>query len=92
MSKQQTPMKISDFLAKLREKAEGSSQETLDKIKEKLEKQQQERIEGKILSIHSTIQRHVGLIRDYRRAIDSELASIHKLEEQADRVIRGEDV
>ncbi len=82
---------FSQFLTQMAEKSEKANQATIDKIKEKLEKEAQERIEKKVLVYYASIQEEVQFIRSYRRRIDDAKARITEMEKKVTAILNGED-
>jgi len=80
------------FLAKLAEKSDVATTETLKGIKERLEKQKQEQLEKKLFEVYSYIEQEVRALRQLRLKERQHKARIKALSEAANQIVAGEDV
>lgn len=83
--------KFGEWLGQLAAKADAATQETLDAIKVKLQKEQQDRLEGKLRHVLLVINEQVAILRQIRRQEEAAKAEIKQLEALADKIIAGED-
>lgn len=85
------PQNLAAFLSKIAEKSEAANTDTVNKIKEKLEKEAQERIEHKIMEVYRMIEQKVATLRQYRKEEEKLKVAIKELEKKAELILSGKD-
>lgn len=79
------------FLTKLANTATTASPDLLEKVKAKLEAENQQRIENRLRDVFTRIERQVTIIRTLRRQETEAKDAIKLLEKEAQRIIEGKD-
>jgi len=89
-TKKSTP-NFGEFLSNLAQSKEAASSETLAKLQEKFEQEQQAKIEDKLKKVYTRLQASVEHLRQIRLQEKKALAGIKELEEQANKIVAGTD-
>ena len=77
------------FLSDLATSADAATNETLEGLKAKMQKEKQDQVERKLRSIFEQIQFQVERLREIRKSEKQIQDEIKKLEERANKIVTG---
>jgi len=80
---------LGKFMAKIAERADGATKESIAAFRAELEKQKQEEVLQKLREVHNLIERQVSNVRVLRAREKSHLAEIRRLEGLANEIVAG---
>lgn len=87
----QKKVDFGQFLASLASHAGEATQDTLAKLKEKMEAEKQARLENKLRQVFNEMEINVARLRELRRNEKIYQSRIAELQEKANKIVAGTD-